>query len=86
MYEFIENVDMNLLRNGVSLMHPFEAVYRAARYCVSGSPAFVPRVGEYSSPLENLYRQHAVNMAAFVPAWNPHSRVLPEAEKLLRNG
>lgn len=66
-------------------MNPYEPVYRAAHYCVSASPAFVLRIGEHSSPLEHLYRQHAVHTAAFVTAWNPYSRVLPEAENRQRN-
>lgn len=66
-------------------MNPYEPVYRAAHYCVNADPAFVLHIGEHSPPLANLYRQHRVDSAAFVTAWNPHSQVLSAAENRQRN-
>jgi hypothetical protein len=57
------------------------AAYRATHYCVRGvAQPFLLRVDEPSADLEACHRAHGVSCSAFLTAWNPGSRALPEED------
>lgn len=47
--------------------------YRATHFRVLEPISFVLRIGEFSQPLKDLFRDRSVSSAAFLTAWNPHS-------------
>jgi hypothetical protein len=54
------------------------AAYQTTQYRVTGHvPAFTLRIGQYSPELATLYRDSGLATAAFITAWNPRSRLLP---------
>ena len=58
-----------------------DAEYRATTYRVYGPPGGTPidlRVGEVSARLDKLLAGYAIERWAFISAWNPASRSLPE--------
>ena len=56
-----------------------KAVYRIFK------PEISWKVGEHSSELDQLLLQYDVEVATFVTACNPHSRLLPAQENAARN-
>lgn len=47
--------------------------YRATSYGVEGPEPFALRIGRACEPLQELYRTHRCNCAAYVTAFNPYS-------------
>lgn len=58
------------------------AAYLAASYRVDAVPPFVMRVGQPCPPLADLLRRHYCGSAAYLTAWNPRSKQLPEAQNV----
>lgn len=54
--------------------------YRTTHFNVIGPPRFTLQIGDPSRQLSELYRAHKVATAAFLTAWNPHSKEMPQAE------
>lgn len=62
------------------------SAYATTNFCVSdGDIEFVLRVGKYSLELEALYRSTGNQQAAYVTAYNPHSKSLTEIENMQRH-
>ena len=60
------------------------AAYRATDYCVNGvSPPFLMRVDEANPDLAACHRARAVDCSAFLTAWNPGSRTMPDEDNEL---
>ena len=60
------------------------AAYRATHYCVNGvSPPFLLRVDEVNADLAACHLARAVDCSAFLTAWNPGSRPMPDEDNAL---
>ena len=56
------------------------AAYLATEYRIAGNSPLVLRIGQPNQQLAALYRGHAVDRAAVLTAWNPHSEPRPDAQ------
>jgi hypothetical protein len=55
------------------------AAYRATHYCVNGaSPPFLLRVDMPNTDLAEFHAANGVQCSAFLTAWNPASRPVPD--------
>ena len=60
------------------------AAYRATHYCVNGvSPPFLLRIDEGNPDLAACHLARAVDCSAFLTAWNPGSRPMPDRDNEL---
>jgi hypothetical protein len=56
--------------------------YREAKYVVEHISPITLHVGQSSLRLSSLLKEHQVNTAAFITAYNPYSNVLSEQENI----
>lgn len=61
-----------------------DRVYRGTHFHVHAPSPFVLKIDEPSAELAALHAQHGVSCSAFVTAWNPRSRTLPDGENEAR--
>ena len=61
------------------------SAYEVTNFHVKAEPAFTLNIGRLSEELKALFKQNKVSNAAFITAWNPHSKSLSEEENQSRN-
>lgn len=65
-------------------MDNLKEAYEGTKYMVYDLPVVI-EISKHYSELDALLRQHNATEWAFITAWNPYSKVLPDAENNLRH-